>query len=307
MSQLWNVASEVQIALGAHYDLARDRISKETGLQSSLWNLLVTALSYEPEPISVTQIQKRNPYTAAAMSEQRLETLKGRDWLGLTADSDFCLTEDGRNQARSILETLRMHYATIEPLPLADLNRVAELLDRIVRAAETAPTPPGAWCIERARRLKLPESAAPMTKIDHHLASLNAFRDDSHLAAWRPHSVDGLEWEAFTLIWRGEVKTLDELSVAIPSRRHSLEAYGTALKQLEEKGWVDESSGAYVATSRGKILREQVEETTELYFSRAEAALNMQETNELLGLLGRMREALKTLSSHVRLRALEPV
>ena len=291
MSQLWNVASQVQGALGAQYRPATENIAKETGLEPPVWTLLATALSYEPEPISVTQIQKRNPYTAAPTFEQRFETLKTRGWFDSNAHKEYRLTDAGRAKLQSILQTLRAHHATIQPLPSVEMNRVAELLQRVVAAAENAPTPPGTWCITRARRLKPADSAAPTTKIDHYLACLNAFRDDAHLAAWRAHSISGPAWEAFTLIWRGEAKTVDELFQKLAPRGHAREIYAAVLKQLADKKWVEENAGAYAATAQGKTLREEVEATTDKYFDGA-YALSDADSNELRGLLEKLREAL---------------
>ncbi len=48
MSRLWDVALEIQLALGAKYRSANESINQETGLEQLVWNLLVTALSYEP-------------------------------------------------------------------------------------------------------------------------------------------------------------------------------------------------------------------------------------------------------------------
>ena len=53
---------------------------------------------------------------------------------------------------------------------------------------------------------------------------LAAYRDDSHIAAWLAHNIEGNRWELLTTIWRGEINTLDTLyeelsSVALPEMR----------------------------------------------------------------------------------------
>ena len=292
MSQLWDAALQVQLALSAKYRPANESITRETSVEQPVWNLLVTALSYEPEVISTTQLRKRNPYSATSVTDQRLEMLGARGWLRRETEAEFRLTESGRTQALSILRTLREFHATIQPLPHSDMNRVEELLGRMVVAAEIAATPPGTWCLTRARRLTPPEGAALTTRVDYYLSCLNAFRDDCHLAAWQVHGASGDEWELFTLIWRGERKTLDELLPELAFRGQVRDVYAAALQQLRERGWVAETAGAYSLTPEGKALREEAEATTDRYFAEAESALTMHEAKELDSLLAKLLDAL---------------
>jgi hypothetical protein len=78
MSQLWDAALQVQLTLSAKYRPANESITQETSLEQPVWNLLVTALSYESEAISTTQLRKRNPYSAISLTDQRLEMLDAR-------------------------------------------------------------------------------------------------------------------------------------------------------------------------------------------------------------------------------------
>ena len=292
MSRLWDVALDVQLALGATYRPANESINQETGLEQFVWNQLLTALSYEPEAISTAQLRKRNPYSAPSLSDQRLEALRARGWLEAQPPAEFRLSESGRAQAQSILRTLRGHHATIQPLPASEMDAIEELLSRMVTAADSAATPPGTWCLTRARRLSPPDGAAQTTKVDYYLSCLNAFRDDSHLAAWQAHEVTGEEWELFTSIWRGERKTLEELSTELAFRGQASEVYQAALNHLAVRGWVAESDGAYSLTADGKTLRDQVESTTDQFFAEAESALTEPQAQELSALLAKLLAAL---------------
>lgn len=292
MSQLWDVALEVQLALGAKYRSANESISQETGVEQLVWNQLLTALSYEPEAISTAQLRKRNPYSAPSLSDQRLEALRAQGWLEAQPSSEFRLTESGRAQALSILGALRAYHATIQPLPASEMSRIEELLGRMVSAADGAATPPGTWCLTRGRRLLPPDAAAPTTKVDYYLSCLNAFRDDSHLAAWQAYEVSGEAWELFSSIWRGGQKTLDELSAELAFRGQAREAYEAALKDLVAKGWVAETNNGYSPTAAGKALREQVESTTDQFFLEAESALTKSQTEELGASMAKLLAAL---------------
>jgi hypothetical protein len=293
MSQLWDIAERVQLALGVKVRPANESINKETSAEQPVWNLLLTALSYEPGVISTAQLRKRNPYSAPSLSDQRLEALSARGWLAPQAQSEFRLTESGRAQALSILRTQRSLHSTIASLPDGEMNRVEELLSRLVAAAEKAATPPGTWCLTQVRRLAPPMGAvAVITKIDHYLSCLNAFRDDSHLAAWQAHDVSGPAWELLTIIWRGERKTLDELLAETTFRGQEREIYEAALQQLAAKGWIAENAGTYSTTAHGKALREKVEATTDQYFAEAESALTELEAQELDASLAKLLDAL---------------
>ncbi len=292
MSKLWDVALEVQLALGANYRSANESINQETGLEQLVWNQLITALSYEPEAISTAQLRKRNPYSAPSVSDQRLESLRARGWLEAQPSSEFRLTESGRAQGISILRTLRAYHATMQPLPASEMNRIEELLGRMVTAADGAATPPGTWCLTRARRLTPPDGAAPTTKVDYYLSCLNAFRDDSHLAAWQAQEVGGEDWELFTSIWRSERRTLEELSTELAFRGQAREVYQAALERLTARGWVAQTDEAYSLTAAGRALREQVESTTDQFFTEAEAALTEPEAQELGALMAKLLVAL---------------
>jgi hypothetical protein len=173
------------------------------------------------------------------------------------------------------------------------MDRVAELLERMVVAAGKAPTPPGTWCLTRARSITPPDGAATTTKVDYYLSCLNAFRDDAHLSAWQAHDVSGEAWELFTSIWHDERKPLDELIGELAFRGHDRAAYMAALQELQAKGWLTVAAGgAAVPTPAGRTLREEVEERTDQYFAIAESALTPAEAEELNALLAKILDAL---------------
>ena len=292
MSQLWDVALAVQLALGARFRPANESINQETGLEWPVWNLLITALSYEPEVISTAQLRKRNPYSAPSLSDQRLEVLRARGWLEAEKPSELRLTESGRAQALSILRTLRADHATIQPLLANEMNQIEQMLGLMVTAAEGAATPPGTWCLTHPRRLAPQDSPAPTTRVDYYLSCLNAFRDDSHLAAWQAHEVSAEAWELFTSIWRSGPKTREELSTELAFRGQAPEVYTAALKHLAARGWVAETNGSYSLTAAGRDLREQVESTTDQFFAQAESALTVPQAEELGVLMAKLLAAL---------------
>lgn len=293
MSQLWDGALDVQMALIGKYVPANTRISQELGLEQPVWNVLLTSLSYEPEAVSTAQLRKRNPYSAPSLTDQRLRELSSRGFLESQSEQAFRLTEKGRAQALSILETLRGFHKTIQPLSAEEMSRAAQLLNRMVSAAEKAPMPPGTWCLTRARRLEPTDSVSPTTLLDYNLSCLNAFRDDCHLSAWQAHKVSGEAWELFTLIWQGQPRTLESLLQGLAFRAHEPGTYATALAELVSRGWLSENGGLYALTESGKALRDEVEATTDRYFSVAESGLTAAERSDLESVLAKLLESLR--------------
>ena len=291
MSQFWDAALAAQLALSTQFRPATDRITKELGIEAANWGHLATALSYEPEPISVKQVQTRNPYTAAQRSERQFQALKSHGLFSEQPAKEYRLTPEGRSQAQFVLDTQRAVHATVQPIAAVDMQSLAQLLRGLVLSAEKAPTPPGTWCLTRVRRIKPADNALPTTEVDHYLACLNAFRDDAHLSAWRAHEPDGAVWEALTLVWQGEATTAVDLSQKLAFREHSTETYVAALKQLEAKGLVTEQAGAFAMTRKGKALRDEVEVKTDGYFERS-CGLPAAATPQLIGLVQKLHTAL---------------
>jgi len=296
MSQFWEKALQVQIALSGQFRPATESITKEIGLEPAVWNQLIAALSYEPEPISVSQIGNRNPYTDSGLLGSQLETLKTRGFLEGNPNGDYHLTDEGRAKALAILETQRAYHATILPLPESEIMPLASALKDVVVAVEKAPTPPGNWNFTRARHLQPGASAETITQIDHYVGCLNAFRDDAHLSAWKALGIGGPEWEALTLIWRGEAKNADELSQKLPFRGQTPQVYQASLDELERKGWVEEDTYKgtrvwYEATASGKALREEAEATTDKNFDSG-CSLSEAESVRIQGLLEKLSAAL---------------
>ena len=126
------------------------------------------------------------------------------------------------------------------------------------------------------------------------MLDLFAFRDDAHIAAWRPYGTSGQVWEALTYVWRGEASTAAELAEKVGDyRRYDEEAYAAALQELVDQGWIVEEEGAYVATEAGRRLRQAAEDTTDRYFDAAWTALSEAEVVEVKELLEKLAAAVK--------------
>ena len=231
----------------------------------------------------MARIRRRSPYSAAANWERILEQLAAQGLYTATDAGDYLLTDDGRSALNHFLAAFRSHLAAITVD--VDLERLVELLGRIVAACLNAPEPPGTWAIRHSHNIVPDEDASALAKIDQHLDDLNAFRDDAHLAAFAPHEISGQGWELFTMLWRDQVKTVAEMAEKMAFRGHDEAAYAAALDDLVARGWAESTADGAYLTEKGQEIRAAAELQTDRYYYLPWLALNQAEAKELFELM----------------------
>lgn len=291
---LWATALEALQALGKHYGPEMDRTATELNLPE-WYGWLLPALVFDPEPISATRLRVRSPYTSARLFDERLANAARQGFLTSVAEmeSEYRLTDLGRRAAERVVGAAYEKMAMLQPMPSTELERLAELLLRLVKSCLIAPEPPGKWCISHSRRTDPGTNASIVVRVDQYLSDLSAYRDDAHLAAWQPYHIEGHAWEAFTFLWRGEATTLDGLCQKLERRGYSQDEYEQAIGDLVKRGWVVERAGEYQVTTLGKEIRQTAEETTDRYFYAPWSCLSLEETEDLQTLLICLRDGLE--------------
>lgn len=291
---MWPLALQAMQVLSSHYMPVIQQTVAELNLPEWCTGILLPALSFEPEPVTAAKMCKRGAYTAETLYARQLSEAAQ---LGLLqeveqAAGEYRLTPRGREAAGRILRAAVERMSRLQPLPEEELERLAALLKRVVEACLQASSPPGKWCIEFVCRVNTGVSPYPVVRIDHYLSDLSAYRDDAHLAAWQPYGCSGQAWEAFTLLWRGEAKTLEELFGKLERRGFSREEYRQALDGLMQRGWLQAEGEQYTLTSLGEQIRQSAEECTDAYFYAPWQCLSADELEVLASLLTRLRENL---------------
>ncbi len=286
---LWQRAREAWEAIYPRYQPVVDRLSAEYGFA---WGVLLAALVFEPETTGPERLQVRIPYTAAALYETWLKALTEKGCLVEVGDGEYRLTEAARQMLLRAVEEMRARIAQADPLSPADGSRLAELLGRLVRAALETPPPPEPWSIRLSWKLMPPETP-PLPYIEQALSCLNAYRDDAHLATWRPSGVSAPALEALTLLWRGQADSLETLCARLAHRGHSPQVYAEALAELRSRGWLEGPDEAPRLTVAGRAFREQVEADTDRHFFAPWFCLEASEQEELGRLLLRLRDGLE--------------
>lgn len=290
---LWPIAWEALQALGKHYGPEMARVATELNLPE-WYGWLLPALMFDPEPISAARLRVRSPYASARWFDERLVNAAKQGFLTPVpgTENEYRLTAAGRQAAERVVGAAYARMAALQPLPPAEMERLAGLLFRLVTSCLAAPEPPGKWCIRHSRRTDPGSGASVVARVDQYLSDLASYRDDAHLAAWQPYDIEGHAWETLTYLWRGEATTFDGLYQKLQRRGYSQDEYRQAIEDLIRRGWVGESADEYQVTALGKEVRETAEETTDRYFYAPWSCLSQEETEELRALLVHFRDSL---------------
>ena len=281
-TDLWPLVDRARRSLGSYYDPAMEQAASESGLPTPEWYSLFPALTFDPETVTVERMRVRNPYTAPKILEDRLARLSG---LGALTPSDggYRLTKRGSQTIRRIIEAAHSSMAALTPMASADLQHLTELLQRLVESCLAAPEPPGKWCLSNSRAIDPGDDANVLVRLDQYVTDL---------AAWQRYAVSGPAWEAFTLVWRGEASTPEEVHSKLVRRGYSLSDYAEELSGVAEREWIVEESGTVRLTAQGQNSRQEAEETTDRYYYAPWAVLSEAETGELRTLLNRLSAGL---------------
>jgi predicted transcriptional regulator len=289
-----DVAENIFTGMGARTDPIFNQFIEETGGLEGLDVLSIQlAYGFAPKPITPRHFIKRTPYANPKAFKQQMDEAVGRGWLEAAGEGQYELTGKGKEVAQRLFATADETFGDLESLPDADLKRIVALLHKVVEKAQGLPEPAKKWALSWGSKFDRGPSAPFMVQVRRQLIDLLAYRDDVHIAAWQPYDVSGHTWEAFTFVWRGEAGMAPELAEKLSYRNYDEEAYAAALRDLTSRGWIAEEDGRYVATEKGKKLRQEAEDVTDRYFDAAWVALNEAETEEIKGLLKKLAEAVK--------------
>jgi len=234
-------------------------------------NALLNALAAEPEPISAHVLSRRNPYSTAGSLAVPLESVAQKGYLTAVGDGAYALTAKGREITEDFIARFRSYLGELETslpdMAADDLAGLAETMERLTAACRSAGDPPGVTNISHSHNLASNGETAALARIDQAIDELNAFRDDAHLATFKPHKITGHTWELFTALWRDEVDGPAQMAEQRIHRGHDAEAYNLALLDLVRRGWVVEAApGEYRVTESGQQVRQEAERLTDVYF-----------------------------------------
>jgi hypothetical protein len=264
--------------------------------ESPAW-LMVQAVEFEPEPLSVERLRVRAIWSSERVIAALLELMASEKWLARIGEEYHLLPEGQRIKAQMSERTNRLLAPLETAVQTTDVHRLETLLARIIENALHSETPPGVWCLQHSRRRAPSDNSHPLRKIFQYCADLNAFRDDSHMAAWRPYDVSGAAWEAFNTVVNDLARNADDVFDQLAYRGYSRQDYAEALQTLVARGWLIEEDSIDRVTDEGRSIYEQVETLTDRYFYAPWFQLSETELKDLHHLLGALDTELKMLET----------
>jgi DNA-binding MarR family transcriptional regulator len=292
-SELWATAEELMRSFAPLYQSEMQEVILSTGAALNTWYGLALARGSDPAPFTVERYHAMFPYTAQASFAERLETLAGLELLERVGEGAYRLTDLGREGVEGVFEAAHRGLAALDSLPADEMAQLNKLLFRLVEATLEAPEPAEKWSMMYSRWTDPGDNGLGSVRTDQYLTDLVRYRDDAHLAAWKPYGVSGHVWESFTLIWRDQASTAEELAEQLEPRGHTAEEYAAALQELVARGWVSEEAGTYRLTEEGTRVREEAEEVTDRHFFVGWSALSEEELVQLSDLLTRAKESVR--------------
>ncbi len=226
--QLWTLAEETMRAFAPFYREAMQAAIQDSGAPD-YWFGLSLARGSDPQPFTVERYHTLFPYTAPERFTEILEGLARLELLERVGEGAYRLTDLGRKAVEGIFEAAHQGLDTVEPLPAGEMDQLNGLLYRLVEATLAAPEPEEKWAIAHSRWTDPGAGASNSVKADQYLTDLLRYRDDAHIAAWKPYDISCHAWEILTLVWRGEASTAEELTEKLPFRNHTVEANTVAV------------------------------------------------------------------------------
>jgi len=205
----------------------------------------------------------------------------------------YSITNDGKEILDTLNDAFYQSLAEINPLDEEDSTRLVNLLEKLVDASVHSDEPSEKWSLVNCRHWYPNDDYGTLAKIDQYLDCLFAFRDDAHIASWKPYDVEGYVWESFSLIWGGETTSAEKLAEKLTNRGYDEADYAKAIDELLEMGWIEKDEAGYQPTAMGRKVRSQAEETTDRYFFSPWSCLEANDKNYLLNLLIRLKIGLE--------------
>lgn len=299
MSQpsIWPLIQQSFQAFSPFYQQEIQILFGEGKFQQGDWGNCFNAYGLEPQPLTAEFLHAQNPYTSLKARQESLAATAERGFLTAVSPGSYHLSETGRSIIATFFETAVSSLSKVEPLPTADLERLATLLHRVIKATLNTPEPAQKTQLHLSRRTDPGITAHPTARLDQYFTDLSRYRDDAHSAAWLPTGVGGPAWEALTYLWRDGLNTPSAVAEQLNGRGYSTDDYAAAFQELVSKGWVVAQNETFVLTENGRIARETAETTTDTYFHLGFHTLNEAELAEFTALVAQLNTSLQEMAA----------
>lgn len=263
--QIWDLIKRAWSALQAKFEPEIEKALQVEGVNPQLWGLLVTLLAHDPQHVDIPDLLIRSPFTAADYFKDRLSDAMQAGLVERDQANRYGLSATGHKVLGELIRAAREKMAQVDPLSISESQPLTLILGRLVQSSlETIP-PPRPWGARLSYQL-MPAKEPPLPYIEQAFTSLAAYREDSHLVAWRNTDLSVTTLEVLTLFWRGEVTTFDDVCRKLAHRGHECGVYENVIHRLLEKGYLEGPNDSPWITAAGRVLRNRVETETDSYF-----------------------------------------
>lgn len=294
----WSQVSATFEAILAHIKEATQHALQTSALNtvSGHWYHLVQAVNVLPETVYVKRLQYRLPYTSPKRLAEALQILSARGVLRPAGPQQYAATDRAKAAIDVVTLAQRRIFRGLASLPDADLVRLRALLDKLLIAVDSLESVPHPSYSD-ARRRPITEDQPLIEQVARQLSLLDQFRSDAHVAAWMPHTHEGITIETLTLLWQGTASDVDTLEAELPYRGYAPRDYESALKRLTKMGWAESYNVEHWRiTEQGRVIRENIEQQTEANFAAPFEALTEAERETLMALLVALETAVSAAS-----------
>ncbi len=275
------------------YPLAREvmrPLFEEHFSEQRFYQLLFLAYNLRPEPISANLFQLRNPYANPDSVQEILEDAAEAGYLEKVSVGDYRLTQKGSSAIETVHEAFYNHVNQLKEVPADQLKELCSLLAKLVKSISQTDLGGRKICFDASFGGHIQVDHGTLAQVDQLLDDLNAFRDDAHIAAWRPTGVDGHTWEILTFVWNGDATTAEALNERLPYRQYTSDNYQVTLEGLVRRGWIEVGDDGYVVTAKGKKIRDDAEDKTNKNYFGPWKVLSDAELKRLGELLTALKE-----------------
>lgn len=279
-----------QLVLAALHRLQDDggqfqrAITKKQLTDLEFW--LLGRLRYFPASVTPGDFQTYGPYTSVANYENSLESLTAKGFVEKVETNRYRSAESGRKLIEKLYHAYFSQIAKHDFLPAAEIQRLSALADRVLNSAVHQPNLPTP--ITEATISVFPSSEEPWVMAERRIVALSAFRDDSHIAAWRDEGWSGPEVALSTALFQS-ADGLDHDQLRAAAVALNDKDFKSALSALYSGSEISTSHDRYRLSVAGLASRQKIEDLTNRNYGLPFKALETVELDEMIGLLEKTR------------------
>ena len=248
------------------------------------------AFSLSPKSLNADTYRKRTPYNNPAAVEEILAGAVEADYLKPDGKGGYLVSEKGSAAIKTVHNSFYDHINQVNQFPEDKFKDLTALLKKLVDAVNKADHLNEKISFEISHFGHPEVENGTLAQVDQLLDDLNAFRDDAHIAAWKPVGVSGHTWEALSFVWNGEANTVEKLVERLPFRNYIAEDYAQTLDDLTQRGWIESGPEGYIVTEEGKKIRDDAETDTDTNYFAPWKKLSDDELKQLGDLLTRLKK-----------------